>query len=319
MKSQSNQLNTSNPRYSKFCAYLLAGTTLLVAGQSWAARSYLYINPTNSVYDPDSRVWIESATDPVSFSGNATQANAYAGTGELKIKSQVAQTTGGFFNKTGRAQAGFYNNVGVGAGSSGLNVGDTVTLSLSLSLDGRLETSVHHPSTEYTDDGGGANTTARLIDTSFFFVLDKTPYDNGEGGISFNTSTAVEFQPKADLGLNGSFPASPTDPRWEYMLNQGWGWTLTNNLGDNQSAGLPLDPYDPEIYYCTDGDPGGCPSSRFLDFSTGQLEIDFQTSIGNTLGLSGMLEVLAHGINGGSAVGEQRFFQYLQCRDHRSV
>ena len=289
LEKRADQASESISLYSKLCVCLLTCAILLVAGQSRAAVSYIYVNPTSSVHGLDPQQYIESTTGSVSFSGSGTEASAYAGTGELKVKTGVAQSVGGFYNKNARTQVGFVNNINVDSGSSGLSAGTPITLRVSLSLHGTLDTMVWH-SGSGGDEGGNATADAQLRESSFFTIRDKTP-STGEGGSS--STIAVDFQPDAHLRLNGSWNV---DTGWEYVFNQDWGWTLTNNLGDNQSDGVtqPM-----EIYNC-DSFSSLCPSTRALNFDTGTLVIDFETSVGNTLAISGLLESWSDGINGGS-------------------
>lgn len=283
----SNLVSTSH-HYLYRQAILLIGITLL-SGNSWAAVSYIYVNPTGSVHGLDPQQYIESTTDSVYFSGSGTEAYAYAGTGDLKVKTGVAQTTGGLYNQNARTQVGFVNNIYVGSGDSGLSVGAPVTLSVSLSLHGNLNTMVSYSGSPF-DTGGSGIATTQLRESSFFTIRDNAP-DTGEG--AGPSTTAVDFQPDAYQRLNGSYRS---DTGWEYVFEQNWGWTLTNNLGESQSDGMTL---PREIYYCS-ALPSLCPDTRTLNFDTFELTIDFQTSVGNTLSLRGLLETWSDGINGGS-------------------
>lgn len=271
----------------------LFSTILLATGQSSAATSYIYINPTNSAGDLEPQQYIESTTGPVYYSGSATEARASAGDGQLNIRSSFAPITGGFSSATAgtRTQAGFYHNIGIGAGTSGLNSGDPITLSISFSLDGLLRTSAYTGSAT-PGRSGSASSSASLLESSYFYVVDKTP-TLGEGGEpAWSSSTAVDFQPQASLSLEGTFN-NPVAGGWEYIHKEGWGWSWTNNLGDSQSAGVPLDPYNPDIYQCASSTIS-C-ANQYLNFDTGLLNIDFETAVGNTVALSGFLELVIHG------------------------
>lgn len=275
----------------------LSCMALLTTGQASAAIAYIDAYPAA----PETPQYIESTTGSVSYSGSSFAARASAGNGTLRIRSSIPQQISDSDSSGG--SAGFYNNIMVNPGSSGLNVGDRITLSISFSLDGLLGTTVINNNTFiYSSEGGSGNTNADLTENSYFYVLDKRPTTDEGGGLAWSSSVAVDFQPYASLRLNGSWRSwEPAGSEWEYVHNEGWGWSWTNNLGETQSAGVPVDPYNPHIYYCGTGS-SLCENSQFLNFDTGQLTIDFQTAVGNMVGLNALMEIVAGGISSSDAV-----------------
>jgi len=276
-----------------FVFLLVSGFLLFAAGQSWAANSYVWVKDPINHYE-------ESASNPVSYYGTNTDAYAFAGTGTLRARATGQQTVPSTFSygDGGRIQSAFHNEIYIGPGSSGLSIGTPITLNLSLSLDGQLFTSVYSPAGGYVNnDGGSANAAAKLLESSYYTVHDVSPS---------GYSLAVDFQPKADMQMDGSYIGND----WEYVITgKSWSWSLNNNLGDSLGDALTFDPYNRPVYNCTD-----CTEvqNQTLFFDTGQLNIDFETAVGNTLYLNGLLDVYASVGNGGSdgvlATADSDFF-----------